>query len=89
MYKILPYTTKQARKLGVHIQPSTRKYKKIDVFDRHGYYIVSVGDNRYLDYPYYLKLYGKKIAEQKRANYHSRHLKNNGSAGYYAKNLLW
>lgn len=89
MYKILPYTRKQAKVLGVHIQPSSRKNKKIDVFDRHGYYITSVGDSRYLDYPYYMKYYGKKIAEAKRSNYHQRHINNNGDAGYYAKHLLW
>lgn len=89
MYKILPYTLKKAKALKVIVKPSTRKNKKIDVFNNRGEYIVSIGDNRYLDYPYYFKLYGKKIAEQKRTNYNLRHLNNNGTAGYYAKKLLW
>ena len=32
MYKILPYTKRQAKKLGVVVKPSTNKTKKIDVF---------------------------------------------------------
>jgi len=89
MYKILPYSLKQAKKLNVKIKPSNKLNKKIDVFDKFGNFIVSVGQYGYLDYPYYLKYYGKEIANKKRSNYHLRHLKNNGKAGYYAKNLLW
>ena len=89
MYKILPYTFKKAKALNVIVKPSNRKNKKIDVFDKWGNYIVSIGDNRYLDYAYYLKFLGKKIADQKKTNYNLRHNKNNGVAGYYAKKLLW
>jgi hypothetical protein len=32
-YKIDPYAYKQAKKLGVKIEPSKTKYKKIDIFD--------------------------------------------------------
>lgn len=31
-YRILPYTRKQARRLGVQVRPSHNKTKKIDVF---------------------------------------------------------
>lgn len=89
MYQILPYTIKKAKALNVVVKPSNKKNKKIDVFDKKGNFIVSIGDNRYLDYPYYLKFAGKKIADQKKSNFYLRHINNNGLAGYYAKKLLW
>lgn len=89
MYKILPYTLKKAAQMGVTVKPSTRKNKKIDVYDKRGNYIVSIGDARYYDFPYFAKIYGPKIAAQKRANYHARHAKDTGTAGKYAKALLW
>lgn len=89
MYKILPYSYLQAKKLGVKIVPSKRRFKKIDVFDAKGKYITSVGDKRYLDYPNYLKKYGKMIAEKRRKLYLNRHKNNKGKAGFYAENILW
>lgn len=92
MYKILPYTAAQARRLNVMIRPSSRKGKKIDVFDKEGYYITSVGARGYLDYPTYKKLFGKTVADQRRKLYKARHDKDRkvkGSPGYFADNLLW
>jgi hypothetical protein len=51
MYKILPYTIKQAKKLNVIVQPSIKKNKKLDVFSKDGTYICSVGALGYKDYP--------------------------------------
>jgi len=89
MYKILPYTLKRAKLLGVKIKPSKRANKKLDVYDPDGNYIISVGALGYMDYAYYLKYYGKKIADIKRQAYNARHYYNNDLAGYYAKQLLW
>jgi hypothetical protein len=92
MYKILPYTAAQARRLNVKIRPSSRKGKKIDVFDKEGYYITSVGARGYLDYPTYKKLFGKTVADQRRKLYKARHEKDRkvkGSPGYFADQLLW
>jgi hypothetical protein len=89
MYKILPYSFKQAKRLGVKIKPSTRKNKKIDVYTFSGDYIISIGDNRYLDYPTYLKMYGKKYADTRRSLYHIRHQKDKNDAGFLAKQILW
>jgi hypothetical protein len=92
MYKILPYTAAQARRLNVKIRPSSRQGKKIDVFDKKGYYITSVGARGYLDYPTYKKLFGKKVADQRRKLYKARHERDRkvkGSAGYFADQLLW
>lgn len=92
MYVILPYTKTKAKKLKVIIRPSLNKTKKIDVYDKKGYYIISIGALGYLDYAYYLKFYGKEIADQRKKLYKIRHKKDRlikGSAGYYADQLLW
>ena len=92
MYTIEPYTKEQAKKLNVIVKPSTRAGKKLDVYDSKGNYITSIGDINYLDYPKYLKKYGKTIAEQRRKLYYIRHEKDRkikGTAGYYASHLLW
>tara|TARA_R110000751_G_scaffold254502_3_gene353992 strand:- start:284 stop:1405 length:1122 start_codon:yes stop_codon:yes gene_type:complete len=92
LYKILPYTKKQAKKLGVKIEPSKRKGKKIDIYDFNKQYIMSIGGKGYKDYPTYWKTEGKDVADNRRRLYKIRHEKNRhklGSAGYYADQLLW
>lgn len=92
MYFITPYSYKQAKKLNVKIYPSTLKTKKIDVFSNSGKYITSIGQKGYLDYPTYLKYYGKKIADQRRKLYKIRHNKDRkvlNSTGFYADKILW
>jgi hypothetical protein len=92
MYEISQSSKDRARDLGVKIQPSTKKGKKIDVFDWNGNYIISIGDNRYKDYHLYLKEKGQIYADHRRRLYYLRHkkdLKKIGSAGYYAWHLLW
>ena len=90
MYKIKDYTYNQALKYGVIVLPSKKKNKKIDVYDPQLNYLVSIGDVRYKDFPTYLESHGKVYALKRRDLYHSRH-KNykKGTAGWYAKNLLW
>ena len=89
MYTILKYSYDQAKKLGVQIQPSKHKNKKIDVY-KDGSFICSIGDSRYLDYPNFLKI-DKALGEKKRMAYHKRHQKENveGTRGWYALNILW
>ena len=92
MYVILPYTKKKAKELKVIIEPSKKKSKKIDVYDKDGYFIVSIGAYGAMDYAYYLKYYGKPVAEERRRLYKIRHKKDRlvkGTAGYYADKLLW
>ncbi len=91
-YNITAYTKGRAKKLGVSVKPSTRKGKKIDVFNKDGKKIASVGALGYKDYPTFLKTEGKEVADKRRKAYKTRHNKNRkkvGSAGYYADNLLW
>jgi len=92
MYKILPYTLAQARRLNVKVKPSSRQGKKLDVYDRQGNYITSVGAKGYLDYPTYKKLFGKQVADQRRRLYKIRHQADRSvrrSPGWYADKLLW
>ena len=96
-YKILPYTIQKAKKLNVSVKPSTRKGKKIDVYDKEGKYVVSVGALGYSDYPTYMELEKEGISKnghalKRRKLYRARHAKDIGvigSGGYYANELLW
>jgi hypothetical protein len=92
MYKITDYSKDKAKELGVIIKPSSKKNKKIDVFDNKGEYIVSIGDDRYKDRPTYLKEKGKEYADERARLYKIRHSRDRnvkGTAGYYADKILW
>ena len=96
-YSIKPYTITKANALGVKVKPSTRKNKKLDVYDNKGEYLVSVGAKGYSDYPTYMELealgvYKHGHAKKRRTLYKKRHNRDRGvigSAGYYADKLLW
>ena len=92
-YKILPYTEKQAKKLGVRVYPSLRPNKKIDVFNEDfTELLASVGARGYKDFPTYILEEGLEYAKKRRALYKKRHQKDRtikGSAGWYADKLLW
>ena len=90
-YNITKRQRDNAKKLGVTIQPSSRKFKKIDVY-RGGKLVASIGDIRYRDYDIYLKETSKAYADSRRKAYKTRHKKDRMvkySAGYYADNILW
>lgn len=76
----------RAKSLGVEVKPSTRKHKKLDVFDRRsGKKVASIGDKRYSDF-----LQHKD--EERRKRYkarHEAHRNKKGSASYYADQILW
>ena len=91
MYKIKPYSIRQARKLGVSIKPSKVKNKKIDVF-KNGVKVASIGARGYFDYPTYISKYGMEVANKRRRLYHLRHANFShikGTASYYASKILW
>ena len=88
MYQILPYTQRQAKKLGVQVKPSQRGNYKIDVFDSKGDYMFSGGDRRYSDYPHYLRARNKAFADERRRLYHVRH-PNESMRGKIIAFLLW
>jgi hypothetical protein len=91
-YQIKQYTKDKAKKLGVIVKQSTRKGKKIDVFDKEGKKISSIGALGYGDYPTFMQEKGKTFADQKRKNYKARHQKDRlkkNTNGWFADNLLW
>lgn len=74
----------RAQKLGVTVKPSTRKFKKLDVF-QNGKKISTIGDKRYSDYL-------QHGDEERRRRYKMRHEKDRhkkGSPGYFADKILW
>lgn len=91
-YRITSYTKKQANKLGVTVKPSTVRGKKIDVFNKKGEKLASVGAIGYGDYPTFMREKGKDYADSRRELYKMRHQKDRhkrGTPGYYADKLLW
>lgn len=91
-YRITSYTKARARELNVTVKPSSVKGKKIDVFNKKGEKLASVGYLGMGDYPTFIKKKGKEYADVRRRLYKQRHEKDRhkrGSAGYYADKLLW
>lgn len=91
VYKITSYSKKKAKTLGVTIKKSKVKNKKIAVF-KNNKKIADIGDDRYNDYPTYIKKKGKAYANKRRTLYKIRHektRKKKGSKSYYADKILW
>lgn len=91
-YKITNYTKERAKQMGVIVKPSGNKDKKIDVFNKDGEKLASVGAKGMLDYPSYIRERGLEYAKKRRALYKERHEKDRhqkGTAGWYADKLLW
>ena len=92
MYKITNRQYANAKRLGVTIKPSKIKGKKLDVFDRQGNKLASVGALGYKDYDIHLAEKGRLFADSRRKLYKIRHNADRhkkGSAGYYADQILW
>jgi hypothetical protein len=75
----------RAAKLGVTIRPSTRKHKKIDVFNKAGDKIASIGDIRYSDFLQHNDAERRKRYKQRHEG--TRHVR--GSPSFYADQILW
>jgi hypothetical protein len=91
-YHITPYTYAKAKALNVTVKPSTNKTKKIDVFNKKGEKIASVGALGMQDYPTYRQTRGNQFAKTRRRLYKMRHNKDRkikGSRGWFADKLLW
>lgn len=91
-YHITNYTLKKAKKIGVKVKPSTNKTKKIDVFNKEGKKIASVGANGMNDFPTYIQKNGLMYAKTRRRLYRMRHEKDRHikwSHGWLADQLLW
>jgi len=89
LYRIRPRTKQIARRLGVHIQPSQKPDKKIDVLLPNK--TISIGQRGAMDYPQWLER-DKETADIHRKRYEQRHERDRhkkGTAGFYADQLLW
>jgi phage gp16-like protein len=97
MYKITKYSFEQAKKLGVTIKPSNNQDKKIDVFNKKGEKVASIGALGMGDYPTYMRLekegkVEKGTAMKRRKLYKQRHESDRhtkGTNGFYADKILW
>ena len=91
-YKITKRQLKNAKRLNVSIKPSTNKNKKIDVFNKEGKKLYSIGDINYNDYDLYIKKKGLEYANSRRLLYKIRHNKYRtkiGTRSYYSDQILW
>ena len=91
MYQIKPLQQKKAKSIGVTIEPSYVKNKKIAVL-RNNKKVDDIGDIRYKDYATYIKEKGKPFADERRRLYRKRHNcqdSKKGTGQYYACNILW
>jgi len=91
-YSITLYTKKRAKQLKVSVRPSSDPTKKIDVFNKQGKKVASVGARGMMDFPTYIKSRGLPFAKTRRRLYKIRHNKDRfrkGTPGYYADQLLW
>jgi len=95
MYFITDYTISKAKQENVIVKPSTLKNKKIDVFDKAGNKLASIGAIGYMDYPNYIKSKGLDYANERKRLYLLRHAKEpkikdgKKTPSYYADKLLW
>jgi hypothetical protein len=89
-YKITDYSFDRAKEIGVIIKPSQKGNYKIDVYDKTGDYITSIGHRQYKDYGQYLKTNGKEYADYRRSLFYKRHGKyKKGTRGWYSSYILW
>ena len=84
-YKITNYSRERAQKLGVIIKPSTRKNKKLDVFNKEGELMASIGDKRYTDFA----STGDKEQRNRFKLRFDKSRKNVGSNIWWSDQLLW
>lgn len=91
-FQIKPIHLRNANSLGVKIKPSYNIKKKLDVYDFHNNYILSIGDIHFGDYESYTRTHGLQYANIRKRLYKQRHEKTRhvlGSASYYADSILW
>jgi hypothetical protein len=99
-YMIKTLQKQKAKKLGLTIEPSSKKNKKIDVKNKDGEVLASIGGVKkdgsfYNDYATYIEKMGLKEANKKRKNYLLRHSKEpktkdgKKTPSYYSDKILW
>ena len=74
----------KAKRLGVTVEASKRKHKKLDVF-KDGKRMASIGDLRYSDF----LQHGDEERRRRYKARHSPHRHKKGTPSYYADQILW
>ena len=74
----------RARKLGVTVEPSKVKHKKLAVF-KDGKKVADIGDIRYSDF----LQHGDEERRRRYKNRHESDRHRRGTAGFYADQILW
>ena len=90
-YVITKYAYDKAKELGLNIQISKNKLKKIDVY-KNDIFLASIGDSRYNNYPHYCLIYNKEYGDKRKLLYRNRHKANADvkySKQWLSLNLLW
>ena len=89
-YKITDYSYARAKELDVRLKPSMKGNYKIDIFDKLGNYITSIGHRQYKDFGQYLEHNGVDYALYRQKLFHKRHGKYpKFSRGWYSSKILW
>ena len=80
----IPKARVKAAKLGVEVKPSTRKFKKLDVF-KNGQKVASIGDKRFSDF----LQHGDEERRKRYKARHEPHRHKKNTPSYYADKILW
>lgn len=81
---LLRKAQRKARRIGVSVKPSTRKFKKLDVF-KDKKKVGSIGDIRYEDF----NIHKDKERRKRYKSRHSKYRNRIGTNSYYADRILW
>ena len=86
---------RKARALGLTVEPSKTKGKKLDVY-KNGEFQASIGAANMMDYERYLRQEGKEVADKRRAAFRARHVHRTTkyrdgklTAAWLADRILW
>ena len=82
---LLKKAQRKASKIGVKVKPSTRKGKKLDVFDKKGKKIGSIGAVGYEDF----NIHKDKSRRKKYKARHSKYRNKKGTNSFFADKILW
>ena len=81
----IPKARVKAAKLGVTVKPSVVKHKKLDVYNKDGKKIASIGDKRYSDF----LQHGDEERRKRYKARHEPHRHKKNTPSYYADKILW
>ena len=72
LYNIKDYSYARANQIDVITRPSEKAHKKIDVYNKFGEYICSIGAKQMSDFPTYIETHGLEFANERRKRFYQR-----------------